>query len=216
VKGSADRPGDAGREPGPRPGRPPESAEFQIVRVGGRSRLSPFVVAGITALLMGMVGIAVGSRFATVTPTAVPIAAAATNLAPLVTPAQSPAPTLLDRLRDPIIPMQTSDPASTRIRLEVQRQPDELFVHGDVYVARVTWVFVSLRDATGTITGWSSVSVPGGAGTGRNGGPNMRFDVQLAIASGFTGALTIQATAYDGSGKVIGATQMTTPAELAP
>ena len=38
----------------------------------------------------------------------------------------------------------------------------------------------------------------------------MRFDVELAVPADFTGALTVQATAYDGTGKVIGSTQLIT------
>jgi len=214
VKGSAERPGDAGREPGPRPGRPPESAEFSVVRVGGRSRLSPFVVAGITAVLMGMVGIAVGSRLATPPPAIPPAAVLGTLLPPTVEPTAKPLPTVAF-LRVPIEPVLTSDPGSTAVRLQVQRQPN-LYVHGDVFVPKVTWVFVSLRDPSGTVTGWASVSVPGAAGPGVRGGPTMRFDVELVVPTEFSGQLTIQATAYDRSGHVIGATQLIVPAEPAP
>jgi hypothetical protein len=162
-----------------------------------------------------MVGIAVGSRLSTTAPSAPPVAVAAT-IAPSPSFAEAtavPLPTL-SYLRVPIVPVQTSDPASTKVRLQVQRQPSGMFVHGDVYVAKVTWVFVSLRDASGTVTGWASVSVPGAAGPGVRGGPTMRFDVELAVPADFTGPVTIQATAYDGSGRVIGSTQMVASAGL--
>jgi hypothetical protein len=214
VNGSAERPGDAGRDPGARPGREPERAEFAVDRVRGGSRWSPFAVAGLAAVLMGMIGIAVGSRLAPTPPAVPPVAVAATTPTPLaVTPA--PLPTVA-YLRVPIVPVQTSDPASAGIRLEVQRQRTGMFVHGDVYVAKVTWVFVSIRDPSGTVTGWASVSVPGAAGPGHRGGPTMRFDVELAVPAAFAGPLTIQATAYDGTGRVIGATQLVTTEAAVP
>jgi hypothetical protein len=185
-----------------------------MARVGGGNRWSPFAVAGVVAVLMGMVGIAVGSRLATPPPAAPPVAALPTLAAPSPVATPRPLPTTA-YLRVPIPPVTTSDPGSTKIRLDVQRQASEMFVHGDVYVPRVTWVFVSLRDPSGTVTGFSSVSVPGAAGPGVRGGPTLRFDVELAVPTEFTGPLIIQATAYDGTGRVIGATQLITD-EVAP
>ena len=209
MKVSADRQGDAGRDPAARPGREPEHAEFAIARVRGGNRWSPFAAAAIAAVVMGMVGIAVGSRLSTPPPALPPVAVAPTSAGTptFVAETAAPLPTV-GSLRVPIVPMQTSDPASTKVRLQVQRQANGMFVHGDVYVAKVTWVFVSLRDASGTVTGWASVSVPGAAGPGVRGGPTMRFAVELAVPADFTGPVTIQATAYDGSGRVIGSTQM--------
>jgi hypothetical protein len=212
VKGSAERPGDAVPDPGARHGREPERAEFVIARVGG-NRWSPFAVAVLAAILMGMVGIAVGSRLATPPPALPPVAVLGTIAAPSMVATAKPLPTLA-YLRVPIPPVETSDPGSTKLRLTAQRQMDGMFVHGDVYVAKVTWVFVSIRDSTGTVTGWASVSVPGAAGPGAKGGPTMRFDVQLAIPADASGQLTIQATAYDGTGHVIGSSQIVTPAQL--
>jgi hypothetical protein len=99
-------------------------------------------------------------------------------------------------------PQMTSDPGP--IQLSARRQPNSVFVHGDVFVADVTWVFVSLQDARGRVAGWASVSVPGAAGPGTDGGPTLRFDVELAAAYvNFPGALALQATAYDGSGRAV-------------
>jgi hypothetical protein len=214
MNGAAGRPGDAGRDPGARPGREPEHAEFAIARVGG-NRWSPFAVAAVAAILMGMIGIAVGSRLATPPPAVPPVAVLETFSAPTAEPTAKPLPTVA-YLRVPISPVQTSDPGSTTIRLAVQRQPNHMFVHGDVFVPKVTWVFVSLRDPSGTVTGWASVSVPGAAGPGVRAGPTMRFDVELVVPTDFAGQLTIQATAYDRTGHVIGSTQMITPAGVAP
>jgi hypothetical protein len=209
MKGAAARPGDPKLDAGAPPGRAPEHAEFAMARVAGGSRWSAFAITALAAIVMGMVGVAVGSRLATVPPAAPFGAVATASTEPTTPPTPAPRPTVAF-LRVPIIPVQTSDPASTAIQLQVQHQPTEMFVHGDVYVPRVTWVFVSLRDPTGTVTGWSSVSVPGGAGPAKRGGPTMRFDVELAVPADFTGALTVQATAYDGTGKVIGSTQLVT------
>jgi hypothetical protein len=223
MNGAAERPGDAGRDPAARPGREPEHAEFAVARVGaqGRGRWSRLALAGFAAVLLGMIAVAIASRApAPSSAGAAPTAPGAGGLAHLGSPlppsagTPTPLPTVLE-LRIPIVPVQTSDPASKEIHLEVQRQPNGMFVHGDVYVARVTWVFVSLRDPSGTITGWASVSVPGAAGPGVRGGPTMRFDVELAVPTGYAGPLTIQATAYDGTGRVVGATQLITPAAAA-
>jgi len=91
-----------------------------------------------------------------------------------------PRPTVLE-LRVPIVPVLTSDPASTLIRLAVQRQPSGMFVYGDVYVARVTWVFVSLRDPFGDRhrVGVGERARRGRARRPRR--PTMRFDVELAV-----------------------------------
>ncbi|HYK95705.1 MAG TPA: hypothetical protein VE011_07580 [Candidatus Dormibacteraeota bacterium] len=186
-----------------------------MARVGGASRWSPFAVAALTAIVMGMVGIAVGSRLASPPPAVAPAAVPGTFAAPTPEPTPKPVPTVA-YLRVPIAPVRTSDPSSTAIRLQVQRQPNEMFVHGDVYVPKVTWVFVSLRDASGTVTGWASVSVPGAAGPGLRGGPTMRFDVELVVPTAIAGQLTIQATAYDRTGHAIGATQLVASADPGP
>lgn len=215
MKVSAERQGDPGRDPAARPAREPERAEFAVARVSGGSRWSPFAVAIVAAILMGMVGIAVGSRLSPTTPALPPIAAGPASPTPPATATAVPLPTQAE-LRVPIAPVQTSDPGSAKVRLAVQRQHDGMFVHGDIYAARVTWVFVSLRDPTGTITGWASVSVPGAAGPTVRGGPTMRFDVELAVPQDYAGKLTIQATAYDHSGKVVGSTQLIAAADAGP
>ena len=201
--------------PGSGSGREPENAEFAIARVGGRERggRSLLAIVGFAGVLAVMIAVAIGTRApvapgAGALPTfgspAVPSATAGSG-APLPIPS-------FDRAQFSFAPLATSDPASAQILLTAQRQPSTMFVHGDVYVAKVTWVFVSLRDDAGQVGGWSSVSVPGAAGPGVDGGPTMRFDVELAVPAGFAGALTIQATAYDGTGLVIGSSQLIMPA----
>jgi hypothetical protein len=212
VKGSADRPGDAGRDPGPRPGREPESAAFEVVRVGGRApgRWSRAAAFGFAVVLVGMVAVAIGSRSSTdpsVAAAATPTADVASTLGSRPrgpNPASPEASARFNPVRFP--PVETSDPASTKIRLTAQRDATAVSVHGDVYVAKVTWVFVALKDSTGQVVRWASVSVPGAAGPSLDGGPTLRFDVDLGVPDGSTGTLTVQAIAYDGTGRVVGST----------
>jgi hypothetical protein len=197
--------------PGARPGREPENAEFAVARVGGRERggRSLLAIVGFVGVLVAMIAVAIGTRAPDIPgggalPTlGTPTGASATA----GTGGALPVPSF-DRAGISFAPLVSSDPVSTQIRLTAQRQPSTVFVHGDVFVAKVTWVFVSLRDESGQVGGWSSVSVPGAAGPGVDGGPTMRFDVELAVPAAFAGALTVQATAYDGTGTVIGSTQL--------
>jgi hypothetical protein len=99
-------------------------------------------------------------------------------------------------------PELTSAPGS--LELVAQRQLDSVFVHGDVFVENVTWVYLSLRDASGRIAGWGSVSAPGGVGPRDGDGPTMRFDLQLAAPdASFPDALTLTATAYGDGGDAV-------------
>jgi hypothetical protein len=101
------------------------------------------------------------------------------------------------------VPVLTSPPGGP-ISLQVQRHPDTLFVHGDVDVAAVTWVFVSMIDDDGRVAGWTSVSVPGGVGPGQDHRPALRFDVELPTPDWATKRLWVQATAYDATGRIVG------------
>jgi hypothetical protein len=182
-----------------------------MVRVGGRapSRWSRAAAFGFATVLVGMVAIAIGSR-PSADPAGAPAATATADVASTLGsrplgPSPSPEQTArFNPVRFP--PVETSDPASTRIRLTAQREAASVSVHGDVYVAKVTWVFVALKDSTDQVISWASVSVPGSAGPGLDGGPTMRFDVDLLVPAGSTGTLTVQAIAYDGTGRVVGST----------
>ena len=83
-----------------------------------------------------------------------------------------------------------------------------MYIHGDVFVANVTWVYVSLQDDRGRIAGWASVSVPGAAGPARGDGPTLRFDVDVAVPAGFDGPLRINANAYDVDGVLMASTRI--------
>ena len=103
-------------------------------------------------------------------------------------------------------PFLTSGPGP--IQLQARRNAVGMFVHGDVFVPRVTWVYLALRDAAGGTAGWASVSVPGAAGPGTESGPTMRFDIELAIQPTFTGPLWINANAYDAGGALVATTRL--------
>jgi hypothetical protein len=92
-----------------------------------------------------------------------------------------------------------------------------MFVHGDVFVDQVTWVFVSLQNPTGRIAGWASVSVPGAAGPGARDGSTLRFDLELAVPSDFVaGPIWIQAHAYDSQGRVVASARLGTNPDGGP
>jgi hypothetical protein len=90
------------------------------------------------------------------------------------------------------------------LQLVAQRQLDSVFVHGDVFAPGVTWVYLSLKDPSGRIAGWASVSAPGGVGSRDDDGPTMRFDLQLAAPdANFPSPLELVATAYGKDGATL-------------
>lgn len=209
--------GAAGMQPEDR-GHPPEHAEFEAARVGGsrRSQAPVIAVLGFVVVLGAIVAIGLGGR---VPPGATSIlpggARPSASLAPSVlvpTPAEATARPLLSPL--PAAPLLTSGPGP--IQLIAQRGAGGMFVHGDVFVPRVTWVYVSLSDDAGNIAGWASVSVPGAAGPGRGAGPTLRFDVELALPDAFDGRLWISANAYDDAGTLIAGTRVEVPSARRP
>jgi hypothetical protein len=206
MRGTAQRPGDARPDLGARPGQDPEGAAFTVSRVGGRRHWSAVFLLGFAVVLGGVIAVGAGFRSPTNTsilplvpldsPTVVPAWGGATL--PTLPRLQLPAPTMG--------PPSTSGPGP--IQLEASRRAESMFVHGDVFVPNVTWVFVSLQRAVDVI-GWASVSVPGGAGPGVGSGPTLRFDVELPIPSvTVIGPLTIQATAYDRTGKLVASARL--------
>ena len=106
----------------------------------------------------------------------------------------------------------TSEPGS--IVLTARRNEDTVYIHGDLFAARVTWVYVGLQTSSGRIVGWTSVSMlepAPDAGTG--GDPGMRFDVEFAAPlDTYPGALFAVAHANDAEGRLVGTAEI----ELAP
>ena len=193
-----------------RPGREPESASFETVRVGGRRARPPFFVLGFLAVIGTLVVVGVGGRGPAQPTSAPPVA--------VDSPSASPAsevglPTPLIVVPEPEIPVAapilTSGPGP--IQIVARRHPETMFIHGDVFVPRVTWVFVSLQDDAGRVAGWASVSVPGAAGPGVGNGPTLRFDVEVAVPEGYEDRLWIQANAYDADGAPVASTRLEVP-----
>jgi hypothetical protein len=214
MRGPAEQQNDRSRDLGQATGREPESASFAVARVGGgQGRWSTLIAAGFAAVLVGMVGIAIGSRGPGTEPAIPPVAFVSPG--PSTVPTATPGTTEAGPRQSPG-PLLTSDPDAGQIHLLARRQPDAVYVHGDVYVVDLTWVFVSLQDATGRVASWASVSVPGAAGAATGSGPTLRFDVELAVPAGFSGPLSIGANAYDSTARVIGSTQLIVSAEDAP
>ena len=202
--GSAGRPNGSNGPPDARPGREPESASFETARLRTRRGTQPIFILGFLALVGGFVAVGLGGQ-SVGQPTFSLVAldsAPPTTAAP--TAGKSPATTMPVFIREASIPpdqLVTTGPGP--IELKAQRQSRSMYIHGDVFVPGVTWVFVSLQDDNGRVAGWASVSVPGAAGPARGDGPTLRFDVDVAVPDGFEGTLWLNANAYDSSSSLI-------------
>ncbi|HUG30730.1 MAG TPA: hypothetical protein VMQ65_09505 [Candidatus Limnocylindria bacterium] len=199
-----------------RPGRGPESASFETVRVGARRTRPPFFVLGFLAVIATLVVIGVGGRGPAEPPSAPPVAVDSPSVSPtgrtafpppLVSEGESPGASPV--ASPDAAPILTSGPGP--IQIVARRHPETMFIHGDVFVPRVTWVFVSLQDDAGRVAGWASVSVPGAAGPGVGNGPTLRFDVEVAVPVGYEDRLWIQANAYDADGAQVASTRLEVP-----
>ena len=202
----------------PRAGREPESASFETARVGAARTRPPFFVLGFVAVIGALVVVGVGGRGpggtasapsgAVGSPSPVPAgASAAATPPPVIFPGASPDGSAA--ASPDAAPILTSEPGP--IQIVARRHPETMFIHGDVFVARVTWVFVSLQDDAGRVAGWASVSVPGAAGPGVGNGPTLRFDVEVAVPDGYEDRLWIQANAYDADGAQVASTRLEVP-----
>lgn len=212
MKGAAEPPADPETTAHPRPGREPEGATFASSPVPGRRGLQSFLVLGFLAVLGGIVVAAVGGRTsdgsAVIPPLALvspggPVAGATLGATPSRLPRE---PGFTPVFLPDGAPMVTSGPGP--VQLQARRESASMFVHGDVFVERVTWVFVSLQDDAGRIAGWASVSLPGAAGPAASSGPSLRFDVDLAVPATLSGTLSVVANAYDTSGQLIASTRL--------
>ena len=98
------------------------------------------------------------------------------------------------------------------VSLQVVRTAASMFVHGDIEVDDVVWVFVSVQSGDGRIAGWTSLSFPGSVGRVDGAGPAMRFDVELVIpADMLDGPLWAQANVYDARGQQVATTRLEVP-----
>jgi len=197
VDGSSERPSE----------RPPEHADFAAARVGGRRR-PPIVALGWIGVLASVVALGLSGR----TPERSGVGATATSgpttlgvgsVVPSGASSSAPVPRASFRPA----PVISSQPGRA-VALQVQRHPDTMFVHGDVNVAAVTWVFVAVIDDDGRVAGWTSVSVPGGVGAGQDHRPALRFDLEIPVPAWAIASLWVQATAYDATGRVVGSERL--------
>jgi len=155
-----------------------------VVALGLSGRIPEGSGVGATATF-GLATLGVGSVVPSGAPSSVPIPRASFRQAPVI-----------------------SSPAGRPVALQVQRHADTMFVHGDVNVAAVTWVFVAVIDDDGRVAGWSSVSVPGGVGAGQDHRPALRFDLEIPVPAWAIASLWVQATAYDATGRVVGSERL--------
>ncbi len=195
----------------PRPGREPEGATFESARVGARRAWPPVFVIGFVALLTGVVAIGIGGRTAEPTPGIGPAAGTSIGVGSTLAHAsperEQPPPFASARPSPDRAPVVTSDDGP--IVLTARRHPETVYVHGDVFLEGATWVFLSLQDPSGRVAGWASVSIPGAAGPGVDGGPTVRFDLELAMPEALVDRpISIQATAYDSAGRVVASSRL--------
>jgi hypothetical protein len=190
--------------------REPDGATFEAVRIGARRQRPPIVVLGFAVVIVGLVAVGLGTRSpaggAAVLGSPVALASGLGTSAPAATRRIGPGSS--SELFSPdMAPVVTSP--SGPIVIQARRHPETMYVHGDVFVERATWVFVSLQDASGRVAGWASVSVPGAVGPGVGDGPTLRFDVELALPSHLNeGSLWIQVNAHDSDGQLVANTRL--------
>lgn len=197
---------------GTRAGREPQGATFDATRIGGRRQRPPGFVLIFGVLIGGLVALGFAGRNPAGDPGAVesPLASGSrtgTTVAQGSPAGGSPSAPSAPSASPDRAPVVTSGEGP--IVITARRHPETMYVHGDVFVDHVTWVFVSLRDRTGRVAGWASVSVPGAAGRGEEDGPSLRFDVELAVPQHLTaGSLWIHANAHDAGGRLMASTEL--------
>ena len=105
------------------------------------------------------------------------------------------------------VPIVATEPGGD-MALHIRRLPDAVLVHGDLYLAGVTWVFVNMVNSDGRIAGWRTVSIPSGYGEAGESQARTRFDIEVAVPEWSHGPLWVQATAYDEAGFVAAEVQL--------
>ena len=195
----------------PQAARAPEGATFEAIQIGARRQRPPIFVLAFAALFAGLVAVGLGTRNPSGGPaepgSGVALASGLRTPAP-VSSTRSIVPGSRSPLFSPdMAPVVTNGDGP--IVIHARRHPETIYVHGDVFVEQVTWVFVSLQDVSGRVAGWASVSVPGAAGSGVDDGPTLRFDVELTVPSDLNnGSLWIQVNAHNSAGKLVANTRL--------
>ncbi|HSL98494.1 MAG TPA: hypothetical protein VK831_07975, partial [Candidatus Deferrimicrobiaceae bacterium] len=83
------------------------------------------------------------------------------------------------------------------------------FVHADIHLEHVTWVFVQVQTDSGRVAGWASLSFPGAVSPPASPGPRevpaLRFDVELVVPEDMrAGRRWTQVSVYDALGQRVG------------
>lgn len=196
------------------PARAEDGASFTGATARRRGRPPIFVVAFL-AILGGIVVAGFGGRVADPAPTSLPPAAVASN-GPTDTAGRSPMPQVpaATGVSTPSVrPVVTSEPGP--LVLKARRNAATVYVHGDVFAPRVTWIYVALQDPAGRVAGWTSVSMPdpGGRSPAASDSAPLLFDVEVTVpADTYPGSIFVFAHAHDADGALVGTAQL----ELAP
>lgn len=192
-------------------GRPADGADFRPRRLA-RGRTPPLLVWIVA--LGGLVALGVAGRSGDGT---------AGSGGERATPAASrPAAVQDSSSTDSVVVRPTARPITGNpsassgagpIRLEVVRTSASIFVHADIHLERVAWVFVQVQTDSGRVAGWASMSFPGAvdppASPGDRLAPAMRFDVELVVPEDMrAGRLWTQVNVYDNLGQRVGTTRL--------
>ena len=109
------------------------------------------------------------------------------------------------------VAMLTTQPGP--LVLAARRNTATVYIHGDVFAQRVTWIYVGLQDARRGVVGWTSVVMPEPTSRSGGDGTQMRFDVELAAPiESYPGTLLVVANAHDADGQLVGTARL----EMAP
>jgi hypothetical protein len=183
-----------------------DAATFSGATTPGLGRPPAFLL-GFLVLLVGIVVAGVGGRGAN--PGAYPASPAAlASMGPTVPATSAPAASIAA-----VRPVVTSEPGP--IVLKARRNAATVYVHGEVFAPRVTWIYVALQDAAGRVAGWTSLSLPyaGAPSSDPVGDSPILFDAEVTVPGDtYPGQIFVLAHAHDADGALVGTAQL----ELAP
>ena len=183
-----------------------EGASFTGATPRGRGRPPAFLV-GFLVVVVGVVVAGVSGRLTDPAPSPAPPAGIASTDP---TPAASTVPA---SSTPTVRPAVTSEPGP--MVLKARRNAATVYVHGDVFAPRVTWIYVALQDAAGRVAGWTSLSLPypGDPSSDPVGELPILFDVEVTVPGDtYPGPIFVFAHAHDADGAMVGTAQL----ELAP
>jgi hypothetical protein len=169
-------------------GQDPDEAIFSTVRVRAPLR-APLAAAALILTVGGIVlAGAVGGQSRT--------RGGPSTSAPALAAASTPPLTPHARVRASVTPVPPL------MALDSHRDGGYLFVHGDISTWTAIAVIVSIRDASGNTLAIETVDMPGGSAALAL-GPVSRFYVAFRVPAEGGRATSVQANAYDRTGKRI-------------